>query len=192
MSNIGVQNKELAAISEQIEALQKRRREIYSESTGEVVQDYQFKNQDGTEIRLSELFGDRDELIVVHNMGRRCTYCTLWADGFNGLWKHVGNRAPFIVISPDEPDIQCEFANSRGWTFPMASCAGSTFTKDMNMEEATGEFWPGISTFTKAQDGTIRRHAYSYLGPGDPFCSAWHMFDMLPAGENDWSPKYEY
>ncbi len=182
---------ELIAIHEQIVELQKRRREIFAASEGTPVQDYSFKNWDGSEVKLSQLFGDRDELILVHNMGRSCTYCTLWADGFNGVWPHLNNRAAFVVVSPDEPTVQAEFAKSRNWGFPMASCEGTSFTKDMDMGEPGG-FWPGISAFTKEADGSIRRRSSTYLGPGDAYCSVWHIFDMLPKGENDWNPKYKY
>lgn len=192
MSNVKQKSEELISIHEQIVALQKRRRAIFATSEGDKVRDYTFKRPNGADVKLSQLFGDGHELMLVHNMGRRCNYCTLWADGFNGVWKHLDDRAAFVVVSPDQPEVQDEFAKSRNWGFPMASCAGTSFTKDMNMEENTGEYWPGISTFTKEKDGTILRRAYTYLGPGDPFCPVWHIFDMLPQGENDWNPKDAY
>ena len=39
-------------------------------------------------------------------MGRGCSYCTLWADGFNGLRHHFEDRAAFVVVSPDTPEQQ--------------------------------------------------------------------------------------
>lgn len=48
-------------------------------------------------VKLSALFGSHKDLIVVHNMGRRCPYCTMWADGYNGLRPHLENRAAFAA-----------------------------------------------------------------------------------------------
>ena len=63
------------------------------------VKDYTFAVADGT-VKLSELFCGKRDLIVVHNMGATCPYCTMWADGFNGLRHHIGNRAAFVVRRP--------------------------------------------------------------------------------------------
>src|SRR6516164_9513796 len=60
-------------------------------------------------------------------MGASCPYCTLWADGFNGLLPHIENRAAFVVASPDDPQAQEKFKASRGWRFPMVSHRDSTF-----------------------------------------------------------------
>src|SRR5882724_10529079 len=72
----------------------------------ELVQDYVFKDQAGKPVRLAQLFGAKKELILVHNMGTHCRYCTLWADGFTGLVKHLENRAAFAVESADTPARQ--------------------------------------------------------------------------------------
>src|SRR5687767_7660685 len=85
------------------------------------VSDYEFVTVNDGTVKLSDLFGDSKELIVVHNMGKSCSYCTLWADGFNGVAGHLNRRAPFVVASPDDPYTQKHFAESRGWTFPMVS-----------------------------------------------------------------------
>jgi predicted dithiol-disulfide oxidoreductase (DUF899 family) len=125
-------------------------------------------------------------------MGPGCSYCTLWADGFNGFTPHLEDRAAFVVISPTTPAKQREFADGRGWTFKMASAEGTTFIKDMGFEPNPGEVWPGVSTFRKQDDGRIVRVSRDYLGPGDVYCSVWHLFDMLADGVNNWEPKYKY
>ena len=50
------------------------------------VQDYELKTRTGATVKLSSLFNGKRYLIVVHNMGKSCPYCTLWADGIND-WK---------------------------------------------------------------------------------------------------------
>ena len=47
------------------------------------VEDVVFESEVGP-VRLSELFGEHDDLVIIHNMGASCRYCTLWADGFSG------------------------------------------------------------------------------------------------------------
>jgi len=156
------------------------------------VPDYVFKAHDGSEVKLSEMFGSRKDLIMVHNMGKGCPYCTLWADGFVGFTRHIENRAPFVVISKDPFDIQRDFYNSRGWNFRMYSSHGTTFNRDVQFETETGGQMPGMSTFFKDENGRIFRAAYTYFGPGDDFCALWHMLDLLKDGQAGWEPKYFY
>src|SRR5688572_22583204 len=72
----------------------------------EPIRDYEFLDAKGKRIKLSSLFGNRKELVLIHNMGAGCAYCTLWADGFNSLLPHLQDRAAFVVESPDRPKTQ--------------------------------------------------------------------------------------
>jgi len=160
----------------------------------EVVSDYELIGPKG-KVRLSELFGEHTDLIVIHNMGSSCPYCTLWADGFNGMLRHFENRGAFVVVSPDTPDVQKEFADSRGWHFRMISNGDSGFTEDMGyMREHQGKMgpWPGFSTFHRKESGAIHRIAHASFGPGDPYCGLWHMIGLLKDGAGDWQAKFSY
>ena len=141
-------------------------------------------------MRLSELFGDKDTLFVIHNMGSGCPYCTLWADGFNGVFDHLRNRAAFVVSSPDAPDKQRKFASGRGWRFPIVSHQGTTFAADMGYM-AEGRPAPGVSVFKRKGDKIVRVADTSF-GPGDDFAGIWHLFDLLPEGVDGWSPRFSY
>jgi predicted dithiol-disulfide oxidoreductase (DUF899 family) len=156
----------------------------------EPVEDYVFQGPDGPE-SLAALFGPGADLIVIHNMGRRCAWCTLWADGFNGLYPHLASRAAFVVVSPDAVEDQQAFARSRGWRFPMRSARGTTFAADMGFQGEHGP-WPGVSTFHRDAAGRLTRVASAPLGPMDPFCSLWHLFALLRDGPADWSPRFAY
>ncbi|MDB5100224.1 MAG: Transcriptional regulator, AraC family [Cyanobacteria bacterium RYN_339] len=155
-----------------------------------VTQDYVFTAPDGSTQPLSALFGQQNELILIHNMGVRCQYCALWSDGFNGVLKHLQNRAAFVVVTPDPPATLGAQAKLRGWDFPVYSHAGTSFSADMGMAEGDDES-PGVSTFVKAADGSIQRVGRSLFGPGDDFAPIWHLFDLLPPGR-DWDPKASY
>jgi predicted dithiol-disulfide oxidoreductase (DUF899 family) len=155
----------------------------------EPVQDYRFTTAKGT-VALSELFGDKPDLFVIHNMGKGCPYCTMWADGFNGVLAHLENRAAFVVSTPDDPATQAAFAASRGWRFRMVSHAGTDFAAEMGYRGEHG-LQPGVSVFRK-EDGQVLRVSDTGLGPGDDFCSVWHFFDLLPEGANGWRARFAY
>lgn len=185
-------SEELQKLEAEMTALRGRINEARRRAGAMTVQDYTLASLDGAPVKLSELFGDKRDLIVVHNMGRKCPYCTLWADGFVGFTQHANNRAAFVLCSADDPATAKEFAASRGWPYRVVSGHGGTFTRDMGYEPKPGEFWPGVSTFHRAADGTISRIATAAFGPGDSFCPIWHMFDMLKDGPASWEPKYTY
>jgi len=156
----------------------------------ETVKDYVLAGWGGP-VSLSSLFGAKSDLIVIHNMGKGCRFCTLWADGFNGVRHHLADRAGFVVCSPDSVETQKAFAASRGWAFPMVSGHGSTFIEDMGFR-GEKSWMPGLSTFRRLPDGGIERVAHAFFGPHDPFCGVWHMIALLADGEMEWQPKYEY
>lgn len=158
----------------------------------EEVQDCVLRAHDGSEVRLSDMFGSHRDLVLVHNMGKGCAYCTLWADGFTGLTKHLENRAGFVVVSKDEVSVQREFHQSRGWNFKMYSSHGTTFNRDMGYETEAGKQQPGVSAFHKDASGKIVRTGHTSFGPGDDFCAVWPMLDLLKEGAAGWSPKYAY
>ncbi len=185
-------NDEIAQLQEQITELKSKLAEARRRTGGEVVQDYTLKNSDGSEVKLSQLFGDKPDLLVVHNMGKGCRYCTLWADGFVGFTPHLENRGAFVVMSNDPPDVQREFAKSRGWNFRMASSRGTSFFKDMGYEPEPGKYWPGASAFHKDASGKITRTGHATFGPGDDFCAIWHLFELFKDGVNKWQPQYTY
>lgn len=183
--------KQIDALQMEIEQKRKSILKLRSEMQLEPIADYALKDWNGNDVQLSSLLDERDELLVIHNMGKRCLYCTLWADGFNGSVLPISDRMPFVVVSPDAPNVQKEFAESRGWKFPMLSGHGTTFIKDLGFEKKPNEFWPGASALIR-KEGKIYRTAYDHFGPGDPYCSVWHLFDLFPNGASDWEPKSVY
>ena len=88
----------------QIGELRDKMRAAQAAIEPEAVKNYEFRGANGAAVKLSELFGEKDTLFVIHNMGASCRYCTLWADGFNGVFDHLRSRAAFVVSSPDVPE----------------------------------------------------------------------------------------
>ncbi|MBK9248868.1 MAG: DUF899 family protein [Ignavibacteria bacterium] len=191
------------SIQQQIDKLEKQKDDILAQlvslkrqrTNNEQIKNYELLDFAGNSVSLLDMFGDKNDLIVIHNMGKGCNYCTLWADGFNGFAKPFADRAAFVLVSPDSPEVQQEFAESRGWTFQMASSQGSTFTSELGFSEfkdGKQYYAPGYSTFRKNPDGSITRAAYDYFGPGDLYCAVWHIFELLPEGVENWHPKKVY
>ena len=184
----------LAQYRSQIAELRAKIRETQAAAEPEEVRDYEFATT-GKTVLLSELFAGKDDLFVIHNMGSKCPYCTLWADGYNGIYHHLANRAGFVVSSPDTSAVQQRLAASRSWRFPMVSHQGSSFAADMGYRGESGSWLPGISVFkrdTAGGRGRILRVSNAGFSPGDDFCALWHIFDLLPGGAGDWDPKFTY
>lgn len=156
----------------------------------EKINDYQLFDPDGKAVKLSQLFGNNKELILIHNMGKSCPYCTLWADGFNGILPYLDSRTSFALVFPDKPATQKKFVEERGWRFKTYSCSESSFAADLGFLSDKNAYWPGVSAFYRDNDGNIFRSAKTFFGPGDDFCAIWHLFDLLPGGPGDWQPNY--
>ena len=182
----------------QITALQTEMRALQAKAEPEVVQNYVLAGWDGP-VRLSDLFGDKRDLIVIHNMGTGCSSCTMWADGFNGVYDHLASRAAFVVSTPNTVGVQKKFAAGRGWRFPMVSHAGTSFAADLGYRElgldpfddSLGGWNPGISVLRREGD-QILRFSDAELGPGDGFCVVYSLFDLVPGADPNWGPKYSY
>jgi len=179
----------LAQYRLQIALLRGKMREVLQSVEPEEVSDYEFSTTEGN-VRLSELFGEREYLFVIHNMGAGCRNCTLWADGFNGILPHIEDRAAFVVTTPDEPAAQQKFKAARAWHFRMVSHRNTTFADDMGYRGDDG-WLPGVSVFRK-RGQKICRVSDTGFQPGDDFCTTWHFFDLLPEGPDGWQPQYKY
>jgi len=158
----------------------------------EDVKDYTFQTANG-DVKLSDLFDGRPDLLIIHNMGQACCYCMLWADGLNGVLPHLENRTAVVMVNPDPVEQQQKFAKDRGWNYKIVRDATGVFSKAMGMHgEEEGSFWPGATGFSRGADGSIKRVASAPFGEGDDFCATWHLLDLLADGWNEWEPKYRY
>lgn len=183
-SNEGVEDK-MRKLEEDISTSRKKLVKLLRKQAAMDVQDYTMKDTAGNDIKLSEMFGDKENLILIHNMGKSCPYCTLWADGFSGVAYFIEKKAAFALTSPDSPDVQKQFAESRGWKMKTYSAAGTSFIKDMGYEMENKSYWPGVSVFHKDSNGQVTRVAMDFFGPGDFYASPFHLFDLIPGNVNE-------
>lgn len=188
----------MAAKRAEIAALQTQLRDLQAEATPQAVEDYVLDGWDGP-VRLSALFGDKRDLILIHNMGVGCTSCTMWADGFNGVYEHLAARAAFVVASPNPVEAQKKFAAGRGWRFPMVSYGRSSFAEDVGyrhrsddpVDEGMGGWNAGVSIFRR--DGErILRLADAEFCEFDGFCVVHSLFELVPDADRAWTPSYSY
>lgn len=182
---------QLAGKYQRLQALEAEIKDLQARRAAMPVGDYALTTSAGDAVRLSDLFGGKDDLILIHNMGFGCPYCTMWADGFNGIYPYIQTRAAFAVASPAAPEAQRKGAQWRGWTFPMVSAAGSTLFRDMGFETDDGAPMPGTSVFHRAADGTVSRRMSAPFGPGDRFCSVFSFLDLLPEAAGGRQVWYE-
>lgn len=180
---------EISELESQIFELMTQLNKLRKSSAGETVRNYSFTTING-ETSLLKLFGEKNQLLVIHNMGQACRYCTLWADGFNGFLKHLESVMSVVLVSKDPPELQRQFANSREWRFRLASHGGGEYMSDqINADGAVN--MPGAVVYERDGKKIMRKNSCLF-GPGDIYCSMWSLLGLAGLSEADWTPQYNY
>ncbi len=182
MTRLQEAEKELFELTEKVAKLRR-------DTIATPVKNYVFQTEQG-EVTLLELFGSRDILFLIHNMGQGCRYCTLWADGLNGFIPHLESQFAFTLVSKDNPLIQRQFANSRNWRFKLVSHGGGDYIKEQSVALDSGNA-PGIVCYTRKGDEIFRKNS-SQFGPGDEFCSQWNILSLAGLTSKEWVPQFNY
>ena len=172
----------IGELTTQLNALRKTR-------MGTPVPNYAFTTQTGP-ATLRDLFGDQQRLLAIHNMGQGCRYCTVWADGFNGLLPHLESALAVVLLSKDPPDVQRRFANARGWRFRLASHGGGDYLREQSVSPGTDNY-PGAVLYERSGDTILRRNSCVF-GPGDLYCALWGLLALAGIGDEEWTPQYSY
>lgn len=180
---------ELIDLEQQIAELTQKLNVLRKASKPEEIPNYTFTTLNG-ETTLLDLFGDKDTLLMIHNMGQGCRYCTLWADGFNGLLTHLESVMSVVLVSKDSPETQRRFANSRGWRFHLASHGGGDYIREQTVMDGSDNV-PGAVVYEREGNKAYRKNNCTF-GPGDIYCSMWSLLGLAGLGEEDWTPQYTY
>lgn len=151
--------------------------------------DYTFQTLSG-DTSLSDLFANRERLLVIHNMGQGCRYCTLWADGINGIIDHLENAMAVAMVSKDPPETQRCMALNRGWKFRLASHNGGPYMVEQCAMAGHTNF-PGAAVYERKKNKIVRRGRTSF-GPGDLFSPMWHFLSLAGIGTSQWTPQFQY
>jgi predicted dithiol-disulfide oxidoreductase (DUF899 family) len=173
---------------------------------GGIREDYRFEGHSGT-VRLSQLFGDKDTLVIYSMMfgpqrDRACPMCTAMLTSWEGTARNLRECVALAVTGRSPIERLLDFKKERGWqNLQIYSDTKGDYTRAYVSAE-DGDV-PGLTIFTR-EDGTVR-HFWSgemsgeMADPGqDPrgapdLDPLWTILDLTPAGRGStWYPKLEY
>ena len=180
---------EITVLEQQITNLTVELNKLRMAAAPEAVPNYRFASLNG-EVTLLDLFGGKQRLLAIHNMGQGCRYCTLWADGFNGILEHLESVMSVVLLSKDAPQLQRDFANSRNWSFRLASHGGGDYIREQAVV-ADFDNMPGTVVYERQGDLVFRKNS-AVFGPGDLYCTMWNLLALAGIGEAEWTPQYRY
>jgi predicted dithiol-disulfide oxidoreductase (DUF899 family) len=174
-----------------------------------IEKDYRFKDANGEDLRLIDLFGKHDALVTYFWMfgpqrERPCPMCTNWLGAVNGNAADIKQRVALKVIGRSPVPRQIAFAQERGWhDLDFVQTVGDDYARDIGVLKDDGSEWAAIIVFKR--DGRKARLFWSagmtpeMADPGeDPrqapdVASLWSILDWTPDGRGKgWYPKLSY
>lgn len=158
-------------------------------NTPDPVRNHSFDTLVGTTDLLT-LFAGKKSLLIIHNMGDGCRWCTSWADGLNAALPHLEERFSVVLANKNTPAEQRKFALERGWGFRMVSHGGGDYAIEQSVT-GDGTDMPGITCYI-LKDGQIFRKNASVFGPGDFFNPLFHVATLAGIGLEELTPQFSY
>jgi predicted dithiol-disulfide oxidoreductase (DUF899 family) len=171
--------------------------------------DYRFKDANGANVGLRELFGDHDALVTYFWMygpqrERPCPMCTNWLGAVNGNAPDIKQRVALKILGRSPVERQIAFARERGWDdLDFVQTVGDDYARDLGILSPDGAESPALVVYARSADAirlfwTSEMHQ-EMADPGqDPrdspdIASLWSILDLTPAGRGkDWYPKLSY
>ena len=174
-----------------------------------VTKDYRFKDENGGEVGLIDLFGPHDALVTYFWMfgpqrERPCPMCTNFLGAVNGNASAIKQRVALKILGRSPVARQRAFAIERGWRdLDFVQTVGDDYAKDLGMLHADGSEWAGIVVVKRDRDKArlfwAAEMTAEMADPGeDPrlapdIASLWSILDLTPGGRGtDWYPKLSY
>ncbi|HEY9235107.1 MULTISPECIES: DUF899 family protein [Phenylobacterium] len=174
-----------------------------------VAKNYRFKDENGAELGLIDLFGDKQTLVTYFWMfgpqrERPCPMCTNWLGAVNGNAADIKQRVALKILGRSPVERQLAFAQERGWRdLDFVQTVGDDYARDLGLINPDGSENPALVVFRL--DGDEARLFWAsemtreMADPGqDPrdapdIASLWSMLDLTPEGRGgDWYPKLSY
>jgi predicted dithiol-disulfide oxidoreductase (DUF899 family) len=188
-----------------IERVAEQRRRL---PPGGEARDYEFSDENGKTVRLTDLFGEHDTLVTYFWMygperERPCPMCTAFLGSIDVPARDISQRVAIAAIGRSPIERQLAFARERGWrNLKFYATVGDDFARDYRGLAPDGSEWPALDVWVK-RDGVVRHFWGAEMGetadPGqDPrgapdIAPLWNILDLTPAGRGaDWYPKLEY
>jgi predicted dithiol-disulfide oxidoreductase (DUF899 family) len=176
---------------------------------GHIPEDYSFEEgPDAHPVRLSELFGDKQTLVLYSymygpKMERPCPSCTSMLDSLDGEAPHISQRVALAVVARSPIERLRAAAAERGWRhLRLVSSAHNSYHPDYMGETAEGDQQPILNVFSR-RGGEIRHTWASELmfAPSEPgqdprhidaIWPLWNVLDATPEGRGDFHVKLSY
>jgi predicted dithiol-disulfide oxidoreductase (DUF899 family) len=180
---------------EKTKALAAKRREM--PLGGELKEDYVFQwaneGKIGQSAKFSELFGDKDTLLLYSFMygphwDNPCPSCTSLMDGFDRAWYSVAQDAAFAAIAKAPAEKISAWAKRRGWTqIPLLSGFESTYQADYKCQGDSDDMQLPVMHVFKKQDGKIFHFwgTETMMNHVDTVWPYWNLMDFTPEGRPD-------
>jgi len=174
-----------------------------------IEKEYRFRDANGAERTLLDLFGKHDELVTYFWMfgpqrERPCPMCTNWLGAVNGNAADIKQRVAFKVLGRSPVPRQIAFAQERGWhDLDFVQTIGDDYARDIGVLKSDGSEWAAIIVFKRDGD-KVRLFWAAEMTPemADPgedprtapdIASLWSILDLTPGGRGkDWYPKLSY
>lgn len=174
-----------------------------------IARDYRFRDNEGAEVGLRDLFGDKDTLVTYFWMygpqrARPCPMCTNWLGAVNGNAADIKQRVALRILGRSTVERQKAFAVERGWRdLDFVQTVGDDYANDLGLLTPDGLEYPALTVFQRDGDQVrlfwASEMTLEMADPGqDPrdapdIASLWSVLDLTPQGRGtDWYPKLSY
>ncbi len=166
-----------------------------------IAKNYRFKDENGLEVGLIDLFGKHDTLMTYFWMygpqrERPCPMCTNWLGGVNGNADDIKQRVALKILSRSPVPRQLAFAAERGWkALDFVQTVGDDYATDLGSSIGADGGERAAMTVFKRDGDTVRlfwasEMAMEMADPGqDPrdapdIASLWSILDLTPGGRD--------
>lgn len=174
-----------------------------------IIKNYRFMDEQGFDVGLIDLFGDKDTLVTYFWMygpqrERPCPMCTNWLGSVEGNAADIKQRVALKILGRSRVERQYAFAQQRGWRdLNFIQTVGDDYARDLGILMPDGSEYPALVVFKRDGD-QVRLFWASEMtkemaDPGqDPrdapdIASLWSILDLTPEGRGtDWYPKLQY
>jgi predicted dithiol-disulfide oxidoreductase (DUF899 family) len=175
-----------------------------------ITKNYRFKDANGSDVRLADLFGAHDTLVTYFWMygperERPCPMCTNLLGPLDANARDITQRVALAVLGRSPVDRQLAFASERGWdAVSFYQTVGDEYALDFGgLDPKSGWEYPVLAVFQKNDDeirlfwrGEMTKEmAEEGKDPrgGPDLGTVWTILDLTPEGRGtDWYPKLSY
>jgi predicted dithiol-disulfide oxidoreductase (DUF899 family) len=174
----------------------------------------QFKDMNGHEVGLLDLFGKHDTLVTYFWMygpdrGRPCPMCTNLLGPLDANANDLMQRVALAVLGRSTVERQLAFAQDRGWhALKFCQTVGDDYALDFGgLDPNSGSEWPVIAVFRRTGSGESAKTRLFWKGEmtiemadegkdprgGPDLAPLWSALDLTPEGRGDkWYPQLVY